>query len=107
VGYLTYGDDAANVLFHVVNERHTKKRSMVFTTNKHPRRWGPVLHDEDLADAIVDRILDRGRLLPLDGPSVRTKHLAGDAVFQDTLNDPEGRKVSGSSALSMTRPSCG
>ncbi|MFO0737615.1 MAG: ATP-binding protein [Labilithrix sp.] len=34
VGYLTYGDDAANVLFHVVNERHLKKRSMIFTTNK-------------------------------------------------------------------------
>lgn len=45
VGYLAYGDDAANVLFHVVNERHIKKRAMVFTTNKKPKRWGPVLHD--------------------------------------------------------------
>ena len=27
VGYLAYGDDAANVLFHVVNERHIKKRA--------------------------------------------------------------------------------
>jgi DNA replication protein DnaC len=26
VGYLTYGPDAANVLFHVVNDRHLKKR---------------------------------------------------------------------------------
>ncbi|MFN7696425.1 MAG: hypothetical protein ACK5U8_00865, partial [Deltaproteobacteria bacterium] len=43
---LAYGDDAANVLFHVVNERHIKKRAMVFTTNKKPKRWGPVLHDD-------------------------------------------------------------
>ena len=56
VGYLAYGDDAANVFFHVVNERHIKKRAMVFTTNKHPKRWGTVLHDDDLAD--LDR-LDR------------------------------------------------
>ena len=70
VGYLTYGDDAANVLFHVVNERHIKRRSMVFTTNKHPKRWGPVLHDDDLAEVIVDRVLERGRLLRLDGPSI-------------------------------------
>jgi DNA replication protein DnaC len=56
VGYLTYGDNAANVLFHVVNERHIKKRAMVFTTNKSPKHWGAVLHDDDLADAIVDRI---------------------------------------------------
>lgn len=34
VGYLTYGDDAANVLYHVVNGRHLKRRSMIFTTNK-------------------------------------------------------------------------
>jgi hypothetical protein len=75
VGYLAYGSEAANVLFHVVNDRHIRKRAMVFTTNKDPKTWGAVLHDEDLADAIVDRILERGRLLRLDGPSVRTKHL--------------------------------
>jgi len=26
LGYLTYGADAANVLFHVVNDRHLRKR---------------------------------------------------------------------------------
>src|SRR2546427_3905209 len=29
VGYLTYGTDAANMLFHVVNDRHRKKRAMI------------------------------------------------------------------------------
>jgi len=47
---------------------HLRRRSMVFTTNKHPQQWGAVLHDEDLAAAIVDRVLERGRLLQLDGP---------------------------------------
>ena len=75
VGYLTYGPDAANVLFHVVNVRHLKKRPMIFTTNKPLHQWGRVLHDEDLAAAILDRILERGRLLHLDGPSHRTRHL--------------------------------
>jgi DNA replication protein DnaC len=78
VGYLTYGTDAANMLFHVVNERHKRKRSMLFTTNKPLSSWGRVLHDEDLAQAIVDRVLERGRLLQLDGPSMRTKHLGLD-----------------------------
>lgn len=43
VGYLAYGDDAANVFFHVVNDRHIRRRAMLFTTNKHPKRWGAVL----------------------------------------------------------------
>jgi hypothetical protein len=78
VGYLTYGTDAANMLFHVVNDRHRKRRAMIFTTNKPLSAWGRVLHDDDLAHAIVDRILERGRMLTLDGPSMRTKHLGLD-----------------------------
>jgi hypothetical protein len=34
VGYLTYGTDAANMRFHVVNERHRRHRPMIFTTSK-------------------------------------------------------------------------
>ena len=41
---------------------------MIFTTNKPLTAWGRVLHDEDLAQAILDRILERGRLLTLEGP---------------------------------------
>src|SRR5580692_11922024 len=67
--------DAANVLFHVVNNRHLRKRPMIFTTNKPFSEWGKVLHDEDLAAAILDRILERGRVIHLDGPSWRTRHL--------------------------------
>jgi DNA replication protein DnaC len=95
VGYLTYGDDAANVLFHVVNERHIKHRAMVFTTNKSPKSWGTVLHDDDLAEAIVDRILERGRHLRLDGPSVRTRHLAPDTTLEDTDSGRDGVRISG------------
>lgn len=80
LGYLTYGTDAANVLFHVVNDRHIAGRSMVFTTNKPLEAWGAVLHDPDLASAIIDRLLERGRLLKLDGASYRTRHI-----------NPEGR----------------
>ena len=55
----------------------------IFTSNKHPDDWGAVLHDDDLAAAIVDRVLERGRLLHLDGPSMRTKHLGPDAPALD------------------------
>jgi DNA replication protein DnaC len=79
VGYLSYGPDAANVLFHVVNHRHLRHRPMVFTTNKSPlTAWGDVLHDHDLAEAIVDRVLEKGRLVLVDGPSYRTRHLKLD-----------------------------
>ena len=104
VGYLGYGDDAANVLYHVVNDRHIRRRSMIFTTNKHPKNWGHVLHDNDLAEAIVDRILERGRLLRLDGPSARTKHLPGDELAGNDLENSNGRRVSGTDAAEFPEP---
>jgi DNA replication protein DnaC len=100
VGYLTYGNDAANVLYHVVNERQIRKRAMIFTTNKHPSRWGAVLHDDDLAEAIVDRILERGRLLRLDGPSLRTKHLPADELADTST----GRRISGIQTAEFPEP---
>jgi DNA replication protein DnaC len=102
VGYLAYGDDAANVLFHVVNERHIRKRAMIFTTNKDPDSWGEVLHDDDLAAAIVDRILERGRLLRLDGPSARTRHLPPEERPADM--PPQEVRVSGKKRSDFLEP---
>src|SRR5438876_5114012 len=103
VGYLTYGTDAANMLFHVVNDRHRRKRSMIFTTNKSVTTWGRVLHDEDLAHAIVDRILERGRVLTLDGPSLRTKHLGlDDPTSSEALHPPA--RISGIDAPEFPAP---
>jgi DNA replication protein DnaC len=68
IGYLSHGPDAANVLFHVVNNRHFRKRPLIFTTNKPLSEWGKVLHDEDLAAAILYRVLERGRFIHLYGP---------------------------------------
>lgn len=75
VGYLACGPDAANLLFAVVDHRYLARKPMVFTTNKPLDHWGEVLHDPDLADAILDRILERGRLIELRGRSYRTRHL--------------------------------
>lgn len=58
---------------------------MIFTTNKALTAWGRVLHDEDLAHAIADRILERGRMLTAEtGPEspgqLRQKLVKGQHV---------------------------
>lgn len=101
VGYLTYGPDAANVLFHVVNDRHLRKRPMIFTTNKPLNEWGKVLHDEDMAAAILDRVLERGRFIHLDGPSGRTRHLN----LEETLQENTKRlRISGIDGSELPEP---
>jgi len=102
VGYLSYGDDAANMLFRVVHERHQRRRPMIFTTNKPLKAWGQVLHDDDLADAIIDRVLERGRHLALDGPSFRTKHLKLDE--QPAIEEAQQARISGKDRPEFPEP---
>ena len=82
---------------------------MIFTTNKPLNQWGRVLHDEDLAHAIVDRVLERGRFLTLDGPSMRTKHLGIDdptsEKSQTVVNQPA--RISGIQAPEFPEPTEG
>lgn len=73
LGYLTYGADAANGLFHVVDQRYLKRKPIVITSNKEPDTWGGVLHDDDLANAIVDRLQENRDVIRLKGKSYRRR----------------------------------
>lgn len=87
--------------------RGIRKRPVLFTTNKSPlTHWGDVLHDRDLADAIVDRTLERGRLILMDGPSSRTKHLDLDAACAPG-DAPEPASFSGTAPAKFQEPAPG
>src|SRR5437764_14943750 len=78
---------------------------MNFTTNKSLKGWGQVLHDEDLAQAIIDRVLERGRLLRLDGPSVRTLHVNLDeAMKEDSDQETDLVRISGKRRSEFPEP---
>jgi len=61
------------LLFQVVNGRYQKGRPILFTTNKALRQWGRVLHDEELAHAILERTLHYGEHIKLNGRSYRLR----------------------------------
>ena len=103
LGYLTYPQDAANVLFQVVNQRYLQKKAIVVTTNKPLEKWAGVLHDKDLAEAIIDRVLARGRLIELRGASYRTRHLKNTKDDGASLDDRSAR-VSGISGPEFQEP---
>lgn len=86
LGYQSYAADAANVLFRVVSIRHLKRRSTLVTTNKPLAALGQVLHDPDLAEAILDRLLERGTHYVLRGRSYRTRNHK-EELTQDVIAD--------------------
>jgi DNA replication protein DnaC len=86
LGYQSYAADAANVLFRVVSIRHLKHRPTLVTTNKPLAALGQVLHDADLAEAILDRLLERGTHYVLRGRSYRTRNHREEPVQIDDLD---------------------
>lgn len=62
---------------------------MIFTTNKKLRAWGDVLHDHDLAEVILDRVLERGQHVVLGGRSYRTRHLDPETLGTNSSANPE------------------
>ena len=62
------------------------------------------LHDDDLAAAIVDRILERDRILRLDVPSVRTKHLPEHELSDEPTELESSRIFSGTHAAEFPEP---
>lgn len=73
LGFLPLDADGARLLFQVVSEAYERK-SVLFTTNLEFSRWGAVFGDDQMAAAVIDRVVHHGRLLQFKGESYRVRH---------------------------------
>jgi DNA replication protein DnaC len=72
LGYLPLPAEAASHLFQVVSRRY-QHGSIILTTNRGIAQWGEIFDDATVAAAILDRLLDRGIVLTINGPSYRMR----------------------------------
>ena len=72
IGYTRLGARQAPLLFDLVNARY-ETGSLILTSNKSFAEWGPLLGDEVLASALLDRLLHHAEVLTINGPSYRMK----------------------------------
>jgi len=72
-GYLPIDAEGARLLFQVIADGY-EKRSLIITTNLEFSRWGTVFGDDNMAAAVIDRLVHHGRLLQFRGESYRVKH---------------------------------
>ena len=73
LGYLPIDPEGARLLFQVISEAY-EKRSLIITTNLEFSKWGTVFGDDNMAAAIIDRLVHHGRLLRFRGDSYRVSH---------------------------------
>ncbi|SMY03923.1 IstB-like ATP binding protein [Brevibacterium aurantiacum] len=73
LGYLPIDTEGARLLFQVITQAY-EKQTLILTTNLEFSRWGTVFGDDNMAAAVIDRIVHHGRLLQFRGDSYRVKN---------------------------------
>ena len=73
LGFPPLDPDGARLLFQVVSEAF-ERQSVAVTTNLEFSRWGQVSGDDQMAAAVIDRVVHHGRLLQFRGESYRVRH---------------------------------
>lgn len=73
LGFLPLDADGARLLFQVFADAY-ERQSVVITTNLEFSRWGSVFGGDQMAAAVIDRIVCHGRLVQFRGESYRVRH---------------------------------
>jgi len=72
LGYLSYDNQASDLLFQVINRRY-ERRSIVLTTNLPFAEWNTVFPHATCTTALIDRLTHHAEILPVEGKSYRTR----------------------------------
>jgi DNA replication protein DnaC len=72
VGYLSYDNRNADLLFQVVSRRYERK-STVLTTNLSFRDWNTVFPNAACTTALIDRLVHRADIIAIEGDSYRKR----------------------------------
>jgi len=75
VGYLSYSNRHADLLFNIVSSR-SQQRSTIITTNRPFAEWGEAFPNAACLVALVDRLVHNAEIIAIDGDSYRRKEAA-------------------------------
>jgi DNA replication protein DnaC len=72
VGYLSFDDKAADLLYEVVNRRYERK-PLILTTNRPFKEWNEVFPNATCIVTLLDRLLHHADVTVIEGESYRVR----------------------------------
>ena len=72
VGYLSFDDKAADLLYEVVNRRYERK-PVILTTNRPFKEWNEVFPNASCIVTLVDRLTHHSDVTSIEGKSYRLR----------------------------------
>ena len=88
VGYLSYSNRHADLLFELISRRY-ERGPMILTSNQSFGAWGEVFGDRVIATAILDRLLHHAVTLNIRGNSYRLKEKLKAGLVRSDEPDPQ------------------
>lgn len=73
LGYIPIDTEGARLLFQAIADAY-EQRSLIITTNLAFSQWGHIFGSDDMAAAIIDRLVHHGRMITFTGQSYRISH---------------------------------
>lgn len=79
VGYLSFDDKAADLLYEVINRRYERK-PLIVTTNRPFKEWNEVFPNATCIATLLDRLLHHADVTVIEGNSYRVRESEQEAA---------------------------
>ena len=79
VGYLSYSNRHADLLFEIINQRY-EQRSTLVTTNRPFGEWSEVFPNAACVVSLIDRLVHHSEIIAIEGKSYRMKEAQEQAA---------------------------
>lgn len=79
IGYLSYDDHAADLLYKVINPRYEKRRSLLVSTNLAFKDWNAIFPNATCIVTLIDRLTHHADVTLIEGDSYRRRESETEA----------------------------
>lgn len=94
LGYLSYDNRYADLLYEVINARY-QKSSTIITTNKPFKEWGEIFPNAGCVVTLADRLMHKAELVKIEGESYRQKEAIEEAQQRAKARREKAQKKGG------------
>jgi len=83
VGYLSYSNQYADLLFEIISRRYQQK-STIITTNKPFAEWRDIFPNAACVVSLIDRLVHRSEIMMIDAESYRLREAKEESAKRKT-----------------------
>jgi DNA replication protein DnaC len=92
VGYLSYSNRFADLLFEIISRRYHEK-STVITTNKAFTEWRDIFPNAACVVSLIDRLVHRSEIINIEADSYRLKEAMEESAKRKAAREARRAKI--------------